>query len=110
MVFGTDKNEIHWKKLDLPQSLNSFILSELDISDNAFLNYWKEIRDWRNQFSAHRLPDVRLTRTPDLKMARNIVFVYEKWLKGFDLIGFSFEEYEREYCKNVEHTIREILE
>lgn len=108
MVFGTDNNEIHWKKLGLNQELRTLLVSELELSEKDYLLYWNKIIEWRNKFSAHRVPDFRTsTPTPDLKIARRIIFVYEKWLhKHVDFfLEFSLENYENDYCKKAETTI-----
>lgn len=107
MVFGTNNNEIHWKKLGLNQDLKTLIMSELDVSEKDYLLYWNEIINWRNKLSAHRVPNFRAS-VPDLKIARKIVFVYEKWLhKNMDIIfEFSLETYEDEYCKKAETILK----
>ncbi|WP_312145647.1 hypothetical protein [Lysinibacillus capsici] len=108
MVFGVNNKETHWKLLELPDDLKPRILADLDTDEKDYNDYWGKIREWRNKYSAHRVPGF-LPETPDLKRARSIVFSYEKWLKDHDLIDFSFSEYEYKFCQEVENTIREIL-
>lgn len=83
------------------------ILTELNLNDKAYDRYWKEITEWRNKYSAHRVPDFR-SETPDLKMARTVIFIYENWLhKSMEVsFDFSLEDYEKKYCKEVEETIK----
>ncbi|QNK89412.1 hypothetical protein H7992_07025 [Sporosarcina sp. resist] len=108
MVFGTDSNEIHWKNIGLNPELGTLIISDLNLSEKEYYLYWKEITEWRNNSSAHRGPDFRRsTPTPGLETARNVIFVYEKWVnKHIDpSLEFSFKKVEEEYCKDVEKII-----
>lgn len=106
MIFGSEKNEIHWKKLSLNQELESLINSEI----TDYTTYKEEVTKWRNKLSAHRNPNVRLV-APDLKKARQIVFIYEKWLHRDtdESIKFFLQHYENKYAEEVEKTIKTIL-
>jgi hypothetical protein len=110
MVFGTDNNETHWKKLGLCSDLKPLILTNLDLTNENYSLYWHSIIEWRNKYSAHRVPGF-LKTTPDLKLARNVVIVYEEWLeKNVDFsISFSLELYEEKFLKEVEETVGKIL-
>ncbi|MDL4840355.1 hypothetical protein [Aquibacillus rhizosphaerae] len=113
MVFGTYNNETHYKKLGITKDLKAFIYSELKLNKDEYSYYWKKVTDWRNNHSAHRLPG-RLDEVPELKMARNIVFVFEKWLKQNSIsvsdiiIGFSFQQYEKEFKRNLDITFEQL--
>lgn len=80
MNFGTDENEIHWKKLGLDGDLKPITLSNIELSEKDYNLYWKSLKDWRNMYSAHRVPGFK-EKTPDLKIARMVVFIYEDWVE-----------------------------
>jgi len=76
MVFGAYNNETHYKRLGIPAELKPLINSELNLTNDGYDYYWVQVTRWRNNHSAHRIPG-RLDEVPELKLARNIVFVFE---------------------------------
>lgn len=63
------------------------------------------IGNQRNKYSAHRVPGF-LKPTPELKLARRIAILYERWISGnIDAsISFFLESYEREFKCQLEET------
>ncbi|MFJ7932115.1 hypothetical protein [Peribacillus sp. NPDC096448] len=108
MIFGTNKNETHWRKLGLKGEFKSIILNKLDLHD--YDSYWESITDWRNKYSAHRVPGF-LEPTPDLKIARRVAFLYEEWVAANidDSINFSLELYEEEFKEQLEESFNLLL-
>lgn len=59
-VFGTDSNEVHWKKainenyINFQKVIKDEILKNTNFSFNEWKNYHKEMRNFRNSYSAHR--------------------------------------------------------
>jgi hypothetical protein len=110
MVFGTNKNETHWKKIGLKEDFKSVILSSLDLDDVTYSTYWSSVVDWRNKYSAHRVPGF-LEPTPDLKLARTIALLYEDWVSTNidDIINFSLESYEEEFKEEISKSFMYLL-
>lgn len=111
MVFGANNNETHWKKTGIGCELKNLILTKLNMTEDEYLIYWTEVTNWRNQFSAHRVPDFRQP-TPELKQAKAIVFIYEIWVKKYSdiCISFSLKSYEEEYLKEVNQLFTQLFE
>lgn len=112
MVFGANNNEIHWKKLGLNKELGPSIIDEISITQAQYNSYWREVVDWRNKYSAHRVPSfLYSTDIPDLKIARSVIFIYEKWLsEHMDIsLEFTYEKYESDFIKEVKNTINTFL-
>lgn len=110
MIFGTNNNETHWRKLGDFGEFKHVILDKLNIEEKDYDFYWKSLTDWRNQYSAHRVPGF-LKPTPELKLARRVALVYEDWI-SFNIdasISFSLELYEEEYKLNLEETFLSLL-
>ncbi|WP_079504500.1 hypothetical protein [Mesobacillus jeotgali] len=110
MIFGTNNNETHWRKLGDFGDFKPVILDRLKIEQNDYDLYWKSITDWRNQYSAHRVPGF-LKPTPELKLARSVALVYEDWI-SFKIdasISFSLELYEEEYKEKLDETFFSLL-
>lgn len=66
--------------------------------------------EWRNKYSAHRVPGF-LKDTPELKIARSVVLIYEKWVasKIDAIVGFSLQQYEEEFKENLKEAIEKML-
>lgn len=110
MIFGTNKNETHWKKLGLSKEFTPIVLAAVDLTDKEYKNYWESVIEWRNKYSAHRVPNFR-EDTPDLKLARKVVLLYEEWVSENidDIISFSLELYEAEFEEEAEELIQNII-
>ncbi|QYF82839.1 hypothetical protein KY492_00510 [Brevibacterium sp. PAMC21349] len=110
MIFGTDNNETHWKKLRLEGQLKPIILSKLELSEKDYDLYWNSLVEWRNKYSAHRVPGF-IENTPDLKIARMVVFIYEDWVaRNIDAsVSFSLELYEENFKEELSFSISTML-
>ncbi|MCQ6264512.1 hypothetical protein M1K46_02375 [Fictibacillus sp. WQ 8-8] len=110
MIFGTEKNEIHWRKLGLNMEFTSIIISGLGIGIEDYQSYWKQLLDWRNQYSAHRVPGYR-QETPDLKLARKVALLYEEWVAtNIDAsVSFSLELYEENFKDELQESFHKLL-
>ncbi|MEH7393522.1 hypothetical protein V7149_17210 [Bacillus sp. JJ1503] len=110
MIFGTNNNETHWKKLGLEGELKPIILSKLELSEKDYNLYWNKLVEWRNKYSAHRVPGF-IENTPDLKIARMVVFIYEDWVAmNIDAsVSFSLELYEENFKEDLNSTISTML-
>ncbi|ULO04755.1 hypothetical protein H1230_16455 [Paenibacillus sp. 19GGS1-52] len=110
MVFGTNTNETHWKKLGLIGDFKSIILSSLELDDDTYTTYWESVKNWRNKYSAHRIPDFS-EPTPDLKLARTVALLYEDWVSTNidDSINFSLKSYEVEFNEEIRKSFMYLL-
>lgn len=68
MVFGTDSNELHWKKainennINFQKVIEGEILKNTNFSIDEWKEYHKTMLDFRNLYSAHR----HITNVPDV--------------------------------------------
>jgi hypothetical protein len=110
MVFGANSNDTHWKKLGLEGELKPTILPKLELNEEDYDLYWNRVVEWRNKYSAHRVPGF-LKDTPDLKIARTIVFIYEDWIDSNTDISiiFSLELYEENFTEELDLSINTML-
>ncbi|WP_139891986.1 hypothetical protein [Bacillus sp. D386] len=111
MIFGTDENEIHWKKLGLDGDLKPITLSNIELSEKDYNLYWKSLKDWRNMYSAHRVPGFK-EKTPDLKIARMVVFIMKTGLKGILMQSVSYSSlklYEENFKEELNLSISTLL-
>lgn len=105
MVFGSDKEETHWKRLGIESDFTSFMLPKLGIEKEEYDSYWKSIIDWRNNYSAHKNPHrSTLPPTPSLKLAREVALLFPDWINQNSfihvIIDFKYENYEEEFIQN----------
>lgn len=65
-IFGTDRNESHWKKIFKKESkyfenaVRERILNKAEFSGAEWNDYWKKLCDFRNEYCAHRNPDSQI--------------------------------------------------
>lgn len=84
MVFGSDSNEVHWKKV-MPfetdqQNFRALFTDQLEISMEEWGEYRKAMTTFRDKFAAHRTLGI-LPAPPCLDVAVNIVFAYDCWIR-----------------------------
>ncbi len=59
-IFGTDSNEVHWKKAitkdhnNFQEVIRDMILKNTNFSIDEWKNYQNKMRNFRNTYSAHR--------------------------------------------------------
>ena len=83
MVFGTDSNELHWKKValdDFTQSaFRNYLLTEMSLT----LEQWSECRSnmmhFRNRYAAHS--NIPYPPTPTMDLALGAVTTYDNWIR-----------------------------
>ena len=60
MVFGAESNPTHWKRLSSAKSqahdqrFRDGLLMALGISGDQWLEYWTDMREFRDKYAAHR--------------------------------------------------------
>ncbi|MFD2614731.1 hypothetical protein [Paenibacillus gansuensis] len=111
MVFGTNKNETHWRNLGIQENLGHRIISSLGITESIYRAYWESVVEWRNKYSAHRVPGF-LEATPDLKIARSVALLFPDWVETNTSIvfGFTLESCEEEFIEQLQASLRTMLE
>ena len=84
MVFGSDSNPTHWKRLSSTKSqLQKFrdgLLTELGLSGDQWHQYWNDMRYFRDNYAAHRKLDFA-TPVPNFDTALKVVFYYDRWVR-----------------------------
>jgi len=81
MIFGTDSNETHWKKLGLDNDgFKEYLLQNLGISDGVWDDYRKNMLKFRNEFVAHR-PKKYEKPVPFFSLALNATICLESWVR-----------------------------
>lgn len=91
-VFGTDSNEMHWKKVfvdDFTQSaFRSYLLSTLGLT----LEQWSECRanmmEFRNRYVAHS--NIPYPPLPTMDIALRVVTTYDDWFRNS--VDATFDE------------------
>jgi hypothetical protein len=87
MVFGADgTNPTHWKQLSagdsalLQQRFRDGLSSRTGLTQDAWIQYWKQLTGFRNNFAAHRqlnYPDP----VPDFDVALKVAYFYDVWIR-----------------------------
>jgi hypothetical protein len=82
MVFGTDSNPTHWKRLSsnkYEQFRDGFLVN-LGISSDQWLQDWTSMRDFRDKYAAHRELDFD-SPVPNFDTALKVAFYYDDWVR-----------------------------
>jgi len=84
MVFGTDKNQTHWKHLSsnkkLSTSFKRSLFAQTSLNEATWSKYWKSMITFRNEYAAHR----SLHSTPPvpfLDCALEVAYSYDRWVR-----------------------------
>jgi len=89
MVFGSHglTNPTHWKRLseddskELEESFQQGLSQHIGISTTQFVQYWKEMKYFRDNYAAHRKLGEYKKPIPDFTVALNTVFYYDEWIR-----------------------------
>ena len=83
MVFGTDSNELHWKKVaadDFAQcAFRSHLLKTLGLSDEQWSKCRSNMMEFRDRYAAHS--NVPCPPTPMMETALRVVTTYDEWFR-----------------------------
>lgn len=81
-LFGTDSNEVHWKKLVTEQPVfRSAVLASAGITEQEWKEYWLELRTFRDKVVAHLDPFDLPDSVPDMTIARAILIGGYQWIR-----------------------------
>jgi hypothetical protein len=94
MVFGTDSNKIHWKKVitdkNYQSEFRSILMKDLNISETELKKYWKEMTTFRNDYVAHRMAEPSFPKVPFFDTALKIACLYDDYFRKN--VNASFED------------------
>lgn len=87
MVFGSDGNPTHWKKLcdqdigSLKDSFRNGLFEETKLTKKTWDTYWKTMNDFRGAYVAHQELNYS-NSVPDFTTAQEVAFFYDKWIRS----------------------------
>lgn len=85
MVFGTDANQIHWKRVaadeDAQHDFRRFLLGVANLTQDELDAYWSKMMVFRNDFAAHRIVASSYPSTPNMDTALLVVTTYDDWFR-----------------------------
>lgn len=94
MIFGSDSNEIHWKKVVPDKSdqedFRSRLLRDLGMTKAEWDCYWYGMKTFRNDFATHRPANSPHPAVPKMEPALRAVIAYDEWLRGIMHAEFNF--------------------
>ena len=83
MIFGTDSNELHWKRVaadDHAQSVfRSHLLNALGLTHDQWSHFRSNMMEFRNKYAAHR--NMPYPPTPTMDTALRVVTTYDEWFR-----------------------------
>ena len=94
MVFGTDSNEIHWKKVVLEEQYRCDFRRHLrkfaNLSKDEMDRFWSIMTEFRNEYAVHKTAAIHYPDVPYMDTALVIVTCYDDWFRL--QVDASFEE------------------
>lgn len=94
MVFGTDSNEIHWKKVLLDDQFQCDFRRQLrqlaNLTEKQMKEFWSSMTKFRNEYAAHRTAATHYPAVPYMDKALIIATNYDDWFRL--KVDASFEE------------------
>ena len=85
MVFGTDSNEIHWKKVVLDKQyrcdFRCHIRKFANLSKNEMGKFWSSMTKFRNEYAVHKTTATHFPNVPYMDTALIIVTSYDDWFR-----------------------------
>ena len=94
MVFGTDSNEIHWKKVVLDEQnrcdFRCHIRKFANLSKDEMEEFWYSMTKFRNEYAVHKTAATHYPAVPYMDTALIIVTSYDDWFRS--KVDASFED------------------
>jgi hypothetical protein len=101
MVFGTDSNEIHWKKVVVDKQyqsdFQSYLRRSLSLTEAQMKEYWVGMTTFRNNYVAHRPVLPAFPTVPFFDKALKIAFMYDEWFRRNVNASFADATLEERY-------------
>ena len=85
-IFGTDDNEIHWKKItienldEFQNEFRSIIYTVTGLSKDGWDEYWRKLCEFRNNYVAHVVLEYN-EPVPRMDHALTVARVYDEWIR-----------------------------
>ena len=100
MVFGSDKNPTHWKKLtdnnELQEGFRKKLFRKTGFNQQSWNEYWENMVSFRNKYAAHRENYDNLV-VPLLGKALDVTYAYDEWvreIRTYEELGISVFVYD----------------
>jgi hypothetical protein len=116
MVFGTDSNQIHWKRVaadeNAQQDFRRFVLDVASLTQDELDTYWSKMTIFRNDFAAHKIVASNYPAAPDMDTALVVATAYDDWLR--QAVNAAFDEpslqgrYDR-LMRTTEESLRQLI-
>ncbi len=90
MIFGTDKNDTHWKNIisnfdqdrdAVENDFREFLLKKFGISHQDWRQYHMQMVNFRNKYVVHRSLDEDWGPVPHLDAAVNAAMALDEWFR-----------------------------
>lgn len=85
MVFGTDSNEIHWKKVVIDEqyqcNFRRHIRKLANLTKKQMDEFWFSMTNFRNKYAAHRTAATHYPAVPYMDTALIIATNYDDWFR-----------------------------
>ena len=92
MVFGTDSNEVHWKKAalnDFTQSdFRSYLLKSIGLSLEQWSDFRSNMMDFRNKYATHNV--FPYPSMPIMDTALRVAVTYDNWFR--ERVNAAFDD------------------
>ncbi len=86
MVFGTDSNEIHWKKVVTDEQYQDdswcYLRKVAGMTKNQVHEIWSKMTSFRNNYAAHRIASNSYPNVPYMDTALIIATNYDDWFRS----------------------------
>ena len=112
-VFGSDAEPTHWKRVVSDHvAFRRDLLTELAMDEQAWEEYWQEMKTYRDSLVAHHVDPNSLTRWPHLDAAlRSCYFYYSYLIRELRNLGDNqYPDNLEEYCERFAAQAKEIAQ
>lgn len=100
-VFGVDSNDTHWKKAVLESedqiAFKKELLRATSMTEEQWIAYWNEMKNFRNKYAAHRLASSNLPVVPHFNPALLSAIACDEWVRATFLRGVPGMELREEH-------------
>ncbi|MDP2604563.1 MAG: hypothetical protein Q8S00_18555 [Deltaproteobacteria bacterium] len=101
MVFGTDSNEIHWKRVVSTKSAQAkfrkHLFTATGMTGAQWKSYWLLMTKFRNNYAAHKTTQGTYPPVPLMDMALRVAYAYDDWFRETVQALFSDPSLRRRY-------------
>ena len=106
-VFGTDKNDTHWKKIGFDvNDFKNILLSKINIGEEEWSSYREAVKDFRNNYIAHSHIGGYKYPVPKFDIALKAVLFLDEWLREQIVPDFADDQLLKDLMEQYRVTIR----